>query len=53
MLGHKIGKILETFDANLVAYKEDPLKDLNNLQSRTLVISRGFIVCINLNECRP
>ena len=53
MLGLKIGKIAETYEANLVAYNEDPLKDLNNLNSRTLVISRGFIVCKNSNECRP
>ena len=53
MLGLKIGKIQETYTANLVAYKEDPLKDLNNLKIRTLVISRGFIICKSSNECRP
>lgn len=52
MLGLDAGRIQVNYFANFVAFEENPLKDLKHLKSRSLVVSRGHIVCKNLNECR-
>lgn len=52
MLGIKTGSIRADYTADLVALEENPLQDLNHLKSRSLIVSRGHIVCKNLIECR-
>ena len=52
MLGLSTGKIQINYIANFVAYGKNPLEDLSNLKSRTLVVSRGHVICKNQNECQ-
>lgn len=52
MLGLSSGSIQINFVANFVAYVKNPLEDLNNLKSRSLVVSRGHVICKNLVECQ-
>ena len=52
MLGLNAGSIQVNNVANFIAFEKDPLQDLNHLKSRSLVVSRGHIICKNLNECQ-
>lgn len=52
MLDLPIGKIEKNHTANLVAYKKDPLVDLENLKQTSLIMFKGDFVCKNLFECR-
>lgn len=53
MLGLPIGKIEKHHKANLVAFSSDPIINLDNIKTRTLVIFNGKIVCKKTQECLP
>lgn len=53
MLQLPIGKIANSFYADLVFYDSDPIVSLSALDSRSLVLAQGAVICQGKSECQP
>lgn len=53
MLSLPIGRIAIGKKADLISFPQDPLIDINNIKTKNLIITRGEVLCKNLQGCKP